>query len=118
MKAPTDDHRLWVECAVLAGGSVLLAALMNQIFARHKPAEPLTKLQPGDTPSAPWEKPKSEEKAKAEPARRALDQAAAQVDSPEKAGWPNGLKNWLAALLLGKLNRPGSLRSPARLAIK
>jgi hypothetical protein len=48
MKASTDDHRLWVECAVLAGGSVLLAALMNQIFARFRPTEPLTKLQPGD----------------------------------------------------------------------
>jgi undecaprenyl-diphosphatase len=58
---------------------------MNWIFARYRPTEPLTKHQPGDTPSAPWEKPKPEEKAKAEPARRALDQATAQVDTLEKA---------------------------------
>jgi hypothetical protein len=85
MKASTDDRRIWVECAVLAGGSALLAVLMNQIFAHFRPTEPLTKHQPGDTPPAPWEKPKPEEKAKAEPARRALDKATAQVDAPEKA---------------------------------
>ena len=85
MKASTDDRRIWVECAVLAGLSALLAALMNWLFARYRPTESLPKHQPGDTPSAPWEKPKPEEKAKAEPARRALDQATAQVDSPEKA---------------------------------
>jgi undecaprenyl-diphosphatase len=41
--------------------------------------------QPGDGLIALGEKAKPEEKAKAEPARRALDQATAQVDSPEKA---------------------------------
>src|SRR5450759_1460387 len=85
MKASTDDRRIWVECAVLAGVSALLAVLVNKLFARYRPTEPLPKNEPGDTPSAPWEKPKPEEKAKAEPARRALDQATAQVDSPEKA---------------------------------
>ena len=85
MKASTDDRRIWVECAVLACVSALLAVLMNKLFARYRPTGPLPKNEPGDTPSAPWEKPKPEEKAKAEPARRALDQATAQVDSPEKA---------------------------------
>ena len=85
MKATTGNRRIWVECAVLAGLSALLAALMNQRFARYRPTGPLPKHQPGDTPAAPWEKPKPEERAKAEPVRRALDQATAQVDSPEKA---------------------------------
>jgi undecaprenyl-diphosphatase len=85
MKATTDDRRIWVECAVLAGVSALLALLMNILFARYRPTKPLPKHQPGETPAAPWEKLKPEEKAKAEPVRRALDQAIAQVDSPEKA---------------------------------
>jgi undecaprenyl-diphosphatase len=58
---------------------------MNKRFARYRSTEPLPKDQPGDISSAPWEKPKPEEKAKAEPVRRTLDQATAQVDSPEKA---------------------------------
>jgi undecaprenyl-diphosphatase len=58
---------------------------MIKLFARYRPTEPLAKNEPGDIPSAPWGKPKPEEKAKAEPARRALDQATAQVDTPEKA---------------------------------
>jgi membrane-associated phospholipid phosphatase len=85
MKAATDDRRIWIECAVLTGMSALLAVLMNKLFARYRPIEPLQKNQPGGAPSAPWEKPKPGEKAKAEPVRRALDQATAQVDSPEKA---------------------------------
>ena len=85
MKASTDDRRIWVESAVLTGVSALLAVLMNKLFARYRPTEPLTKHQPGAIPSMPWEKPKPEEKAKAELARRALDQVTAQVDSPEKA---------------------------------
>jgi len=85
MKAAFVDRRVWVECAVLTGISALLAALMYELFGRYRPLEPNVKNQPGDAPSAPWEKPKPEEKAKAEPVRRALDQAAAQVDSPEKA---------------------------------
>jgi len=53
---------------------------MNQIFARFRTSEPLTKPHPGDAPSALWEKTKPEEEATAEPARRALDQVTAQVD--------------------------------------
>ena len=77
MKSSADDHRIWVESAVLTGVYALLAVLMNKLFARYRPTEPLAKQQPGDTPPAPWEKPKPEEKAKAEPARRALDTATA-----------------------------------------
>jgi hypothetical protein len=85
MKAAFVDRRVWVECAVLTGISALMAALMIKLFARYRPTEPLLKKASGDTSSAPWEKPKQEEKAKAEPLRRALDQATTQVDSPEKA---------------------------------
>ena len=85
MKATTDDRRIWIESAILAGLSALLAVLMNRLFARHALTEQLPKHQSGDTPVAPGEKPTPEEKAKAEPVRRALDQATAQVDSPEKA---------------------------------
>ena len=40
---------------------------MNQIFARFRTSEPLTKPHPGDAPSALWEKTKPEEEATAEP---------------------------------------------------
>ncbi|HSB00603.1 MAG TPA: phosphatase PAP2 family protein [Anaerolineales bacterium] len=39
----------------------------------------------GDTPVPPWEMPTPEEKAQAEPVKRALQEAIAEVDSPEKA---------------------------------
>src|SRR5215208_4646756 len=39
----------------------------------------------GDTPVPPWEMPTPEEKAQAKPVRRALKEAVADVDSPEKA---------------------------------
>ncbi|SRR6266498_2589097 len=39
----------------------------------------------GDTPVPPWEMPTPEEKAQAKPVRRALKEAIAKVDSPEKA---------------------------------
>src|SRR5215207_9812814 len=39
----------------------------------------------GDTPVPPWEMPTPEEKAQAKPVRRALKEAIADVDSPEKA---------------------------------
>src|SRR5512138_1785184 len=39
----------------------------------------------GDTPVPPWEMPTPEEKAKAEPVKKALKEAIAEVDSPEKA---------------------------------
>ena len=41
--------------------------------------------QLGDTPVAPWQMPKPEEKRQVEPVRRALKQAVRDVDSPEKA---------------------------------
>src|SRR5215213_265570 len=40
----------------------------------------------GDTPVPPWEMPTPEEKVQAKPIRRALKEAIANVDSPEKAG--------------------------------
>ena len=39
----------------------------------------------GDTPVAPWDMPKPEEKAQAKPIRRALKEAISNVDSQEKA---------------------------------
>ena len=39
----------------------------------------------GDTPVPPWEMPTPEEKEQAKPIRRALKDAVARVDSPEKA---------------------------------
>jgi len=39
----------------------------------------------GDTPAPPWEMPTPEEKEQAKPIRRALKEAVAKVDSPEKA---------------------------------
>jgi undecaprenyl-diphosphatase len=85
MKATTDDRRIWIESAILAGLSALLAVIMNRLFARHELTEPLPKHQSSDTPALPGEKPTPEEKAKAEPVRRALNQATAPVDSAEKA---------------------------------
>src|SRR4030095_3409632 len=39
----------------------------------------------GDTPVPPWDMPTPEEKEQAKPVRRALKEAVAKVDSPEKA---------------------------------
>ena len=50
---------------------------------KKKPETPEQKL--GDTPVAPWDMPTPEEKAQAKPIRRALKEAVAKVDSPEKA---------------------------------
>jgi len=41
--------------------------------------------QLGDTPVPPWDMPTPEEKAQAKPIRRALKEAVAKVDSPQKA---------------------------------
>ena len=87
MKAAADDRRIWIECAVLAGVSALLTVLLNRRFARYRPIAPLAQQPLGGTATAPWEKAKPEETARAEPMRRALDQATAQIDSPEKASW-------------------------------
>jgi membrane-associated phospholipid phosphatase len=85
MKTADNDRRIWIEIASLAGLSALLAFVMHKGFARYRPSQEPPQDQPGDTPTAPWEMPTPQEKAKAEPVRQALDQAAAQVDSPEKA---------------------------------
>ena len=85
MKASTDNRRLWIECAVLAGVSALLTVFMDMLFAPDKTVELFTPHPSGDTPNAAWQKPKPEEKAQSEPARRALDESTAEVDSPEKA---------------------------------
>src|SRR5438093_7154098 len=45
--------------------------------------QPKQKL--GDTPVAPWKMPTPEEKAKAEPVKKALDEALAKVTTPEAA---------------------------------
>ena len=84
-KVTKHDQRIWVECAIFTGVSALFAILMNKCFARRKPAEPLPTDHPGDTLAVVLERSTPEEKAKAEPARRAIDQATAQIDSPEKA---------------------------------
>lgn len=34
MKGSADDRRIWVECAVLAGVSAMVAVLMHTLFAR------------------------------------------------------------------------------------
>ena len=51
---------------------------------KKKPTNP-PEQKLGDTPVAPWEMPTPEEKAQAKPIRRALKEAVAKVDSPEKA---------------------------------
>ena len=51
---------------------------------KKKPTSP-PEQKLGDTPVAPWEMPTPEEKAQAKPIRRALEEAVAKVDSPEKA---------------------------------
>ena len=119
MKATTDDRRIWVECAVLAGLSALLAVLMNKRFARYRPTAPLLKHQPGDTPAAPWEKPRPEEKAQAEPVRRALDQATAQVDSPEKANRvAKRLEELAGSATTGQVEQAGHPEKPGTVSDK
>ena len=51
---------------------------------KPKPANP-PEQKLGDTPVPPWEMPTPEEKEQARPIRRALKEAVAKVDSPEKA---------------------------------
>ena len=85
-KVTKHDQRIWVECAILTGVSALFAVLMNKYFARHKPAELLPKDQSGDILAVALEMPTPEEKAKTEPARRALDQATAQITGHFRPG--------------------------------
>ena len=84
-KITENDQRIWIECAALVGGSALFAVLMNWRFARRKPAEPLPMGRPAETMAVFLEQVTPDEKAKAEPARQALAQATAQIDTPEKA---------------------------------
>jgi membrane-associated phospholipid phosphatase len=51
---------------------------------KSKPTK-LPEQKLGDTPVPPWEMPTPEEKEQAKPIRRALKEAVAKVDSPEKA---------------------------------
>ncbi|RPI93338.1 MAG: phosphatase PAP2 family protein [Chloroflexi bacterium] len=51
---------------------------------KPKPSDP-PEQKLGDTPVPPWEMPTPEEKAQARPVKRALKEAIADVDSPEKA---------------------------------
>jgi membrane-associated phospholipid phosphatase len=53
--------------------------------AAKQAAERLPEQKLGDTPVAPWNMPKPEQKAAAEPVKRALAEAVASVDSPDAA---------------------------------
>ena len=85
MKAASVGRRVWVECAVLAGLSALMIALMNELFGRYRPTRSLLRINLATPPLRLGKSLNQEEKAKAEPVRRTLDQATAQVNSPEKA---------------------------------
>ena len=52
---------------------------------KKKKSTKLPEQKLGDTPVAPWEMPTPKEKAEAKPIRKALKEAVAKVDSPEKA---------------------------------
>ena len=56
----------------------------NEKEQKPKPTNP-PEQKLGDTPVPPWEMPTPEEKEQAKPIRRALKDAVANVDSPEKA---------------------------------
>ena len=56
----------------------------NDQEKKQKPTR-LPEQKLGDTPVPPWEMPTPEEKEQAKPIRRALKEAVAKVDSPEKA---------------------------------
>ena len=56
----------------------------NEKDQKPKPTNP-PQQKLGDTPVPPWEMPTPEEKEQARPIRRALKEAVAKVDSPEKA---------------------------------
>lgn len=60
-------------------------AVVPKTKSRVKPQPKLPEQKLGDTPVAPAEMPTPVEKAKARPVRKALQQAVAQVDTPQKA---------------------------------
>jgi undecaprenyl-diphosphatase len=119
MKNASTGRRVWIECAVLAGLSALTAALMNELFGRYRPAASIIKNQPGDAPLAPWEKPKQEEKVQAEPVRRALDQATAQIDTSEKANQvAEGLEKLAGSATTGEIEQAGRPEQAAKVSEK
>jgi undecaprenyl-diphosphatase len=114
-----DDRLTLIECAVLAGVSALFAMLMNKRFARRKPAEPLPTGPTGDKLAVVLEKSTPEEKAKAEPARQALDQATAQIDSPEKADRAaEKLEELAGSATTGEVEQARQPAMPARVSDK
>ena len=73
----------------------------------------------GDTPVPPWEMPTPEDKEKARPVRRALKEAVAKVDSPEKADKViEKLESSAADKTVGQIEQTqpevGSVRAAAR----
>jgi membrane-associated phospholipid phosphatase len=85
IKMSSNKSELWIECLTLAFFSSLLAFLAKTVFARYKPAGEPAKTQPDDAPPPPWDKPRPQEKAQAEPVRQTLERVTAKVDTPEKA---------------------------------
>jgi len=59
--------------------------MSNSNDKEKKPSSSTPEQKLGDTPVPPWEMPTPEEKAQAKPVRRALKEAIANVDSPERA---------------------------------
>jgi undecaprenyl-diphosphatase len=118
MNMNRNDQRVWVECAILAGVSALFAVFMKNRFARSRPAEMLPKDQPaGATLAAVLQKPTPEEKSKTEPARQALDQASAQIDSSEKADRvAEKLETLVGATTTGEVEQAGQPAQPARVS--
>lgn len=53
--------------------------------AAKQAAKSLPEQKPGDTPAAPWNLPKPEQKAEAQPVKEAMAEVVASVDSPDKA---------------------------------
>jgi len=119
MKSTTNERQIWMQCAVLAGFSLLFTLSMYRRFGRYKPDGLLPKPEPGDSTPAPWDKPAPVEKAVAEPARRALDQATAQVTSPEKADRvAEKLEELAGGATTGDVERVGQGEKPGSVAAK
>lgn len=61
------------------------AQAAKEAAASKQAAQAMPEQKLGDTPVAPWNMPKPEQKAAAQPVKEALTGAVAEVDSPEKA---------------------------------
>jgi undecaprenyl-diphosphatase len=119
MKSTTNDRQIWIQSAALGGFSLLFAFLMYKRFGRYKPEGLLPKPEPGDSTPAPWDKPAPLEKAVAEPARKALDQATAQVTSPEKAEKvAEKLEELAGNATTGDVEQAGQVEKPGSVAAK